>query len=76
MSEFAEHLNYSNDVEIAAWGLAANTLAAVNPLGIVSMGTFPSSLVALGRISRWHLDEAVVCVKFCKKGGLVRVGKG
>ncbi len=58
MSEFAEHLNYSNDVEIAAWGLAANTLAAVNPLGIVSMGTFPSSLVALGRVSRWHLDEA------------------
>ena len=58
MSEFAEHLNYSNDVEIAAWGLAANTLAAVSPLGIVSMGTFPSSLVALGRISRWHLDEA------------------
>jgi hypothetical protein len=58
MSEFAEHLNYSNDVEIAAWGLAANTLAAVNPLGIVSMGTFPSSLVALGRVCRWHLDEA------------------
>jgi hypothetical protein len=58
MSELAEHLNYLNDVEIAAWGLAANTLAAVSPLGIVSMGTFPSSLVALGRITRWHLDEA------------------
>jgi hypothetical protein len=57
MFDFAEHLNYSDEAEIAAWGLAANTLVAVSPLGIVSMGTFPSSLVALGRITRWH-DEA------------------
>jgi hypothetical protein len=56
MSEFAKHLNYSDDAEIAAWGLAANTLLAVSPLGIVSMGTFPSSLVALGRITRWHAE--------------------
>ena len=32
--------------------------ASASPLGIISMGTFPSSLIASGRITRRDFDDA------------------
>ncbi|HEY5706462.1 MAG TPA: hypothetical protein VIS96_12900 [Terrimicrobiaceae bacterium] len=36
---------------------AAAVLASASPLGIITMGTFPLSLIALGRIRRQHFDD-------------------
>ena len=38
------------DIETAA------ILASASPLGIIPMGTFPLSLIALGKIRRRHFD--------------------
>jgi len=34
-------------------------LASVSPLSIVTMGTFPSSLIAWGRMRRQHFDDSL-----------------
>jgi hypothetical protein len=34
--------------------------ASVSPLGIIAMGTFPSSLVASGRMRRWRFDDTLI----------------
>jgi hypothetical protein len=37
----------------------AGIVASASPLGITSMGTFPSSLFGFGRIRRQHFDDAL-----------------
>jgi hypothetical protein len=37
----------------------AGIVASASPLGIPSMGTFPSSLFGFGRIRRQHFDDAL-----------------
>jgi hypothetical protein len=37
----------------------AAILASASPLGIIPMGTFPLSLIALGQIRRRHFDDTL-----------------
>ena len=60
MSNVAEHLNDWKNIAGASFGADAITMASASPLGVISMGAFPASLVDLGRLSRWRFDSLVL----------------
>jgi hypothetical protein len=60
MSNMAEHLNDWKNIAGASLGADAITIASASPLGVISMGAFPASLIALGRLSRRRFDALVL----------------
>jgi hypothetical protein len=60
MSNVTEHLNDWKDIARASFGAGAITIASGSPLGVISMGAFPASLIALGRLSRGRFDALLL----------------
>jgi hypothetical protein len=60
MCKLAEHLNDWKNTARSSFGADAITMASASPLGVISMGAFPASLIALGTLSRWRFDALVL----------------